>query len=139
MPLTKQAQALVDEFASQPGVSADHATNLTSIINNSPALVSQINEAVRQGHLKHIVPLPVGSHAGTAGRIAAARGRGQPRQGCHPAHPAATHPGCAARDALTPQDTAAVRKIVTTLGTGINPRPCPGRRLQNTRQNTALR
>lgn len=64
MPLTKQAQALVDEFASQPGVSADHATNLTSIINNSPALVSQINEAVRQGHLKHIVPLPVGSHAG---------------------------------------------------------------------------
>ncbi|SEM23271.1 hypothetical protein SAMN05428989_3443 [Pseudoxanthomonas sp. GM95] len=64
MPLSKEAQGLLDEFAKQPGVSADHASNLTSIINNSPALVSQINEAVKQGHLKHIVPLPVGTNAG---------------------------------------------------------------------------
>jgi hypothetical protein len=64
MPLSKEAQALVDEFAKQPNVNADHLTNLTSIINNSPALVSQINEAVKQGHLKHIVPLPVGTNAG---------------------------------------------------------------------------
>lgn len=64
MPLSKEAQALVDEFAKQPGVGTDHATNLTNIINDSPALVSQINEAVKQGHLKHIVPLPVGTNAG---------------------------------------------------------------------------
>lgn len=64
MPLSREAQGLLDEFAKQPGVSADHANNLTSIINNSPALVSQINEAVKQGHLKHIVPLPVGTNAG---------------------------------------------------------------------------
>ncbi|WDS35231.1 XVIPCD domain-containing protein [Pseudoxanthomonas sp.] len=64
MPLTKEAQALVDEFAKQPGVSADHAANLTHVINGSPALVSQINDAVKAGHLKHIVPLPVGTNAG---------------------------------------------------------------------------
>jgi hypothetical protein len=64
MPLTKEAQALVDEFAKQPGVSADHATNLGNVINGSPALVSQINEAVKAGHLKHIVPLPAGTNAG---------------------------------------------------------------------------
>jgi hypothetical protein len=64
MPLTKEAQALVDEFAKQPGVSADHTTNLSNVINGSPALVSQINDAVKAGHLKHIVPLPIGTNAG---------------------------------------------------------------------------
>lgn len=64
MPLTKEAQALVDAFAKQPGVTADQAANLSGVINHSPALVDQINQAVKLGHLKHIVPLPLGTHAG---------------------------------------------------------------------------
>lgn len=64
MPLTKEAQALVDAFAKRPGVTADQAANLASVINHSPALVNQINDAVQKGHLKHIVPLPTGTHAG---------------------------------------------------------------------------
>ncbi|MGH8082402.1 MAG: XVIPCD domain-containing protein [Lysobacter sp.] len=57
MPLTPQAQALVTEFGHQPGVTADQVTNLQSVIDNSPALVAQINSAVTAGHLQHIVPL----------------------------------------------------------------------------------
>ncbi|WCE05820.1 XVIPCD domain-containing protein [Pseudoxanthomonas sp. JBR18] len=64
MPLTKEAHALVDAFARQPGVTVDQAANLAGVINHSPTLVDQINEAVKLGHLKQIVPLPLGTHAG---------------------------------------------------------------------------
>lgn len=64
MPLTRESQALLDEFATKPGVTAEQAANLSSTINNSPALVEQINNAVREGHLLHITPLPVGTNAG---------------------------------------------------------------------------
>ena len=55
--LTPQARNVVNAFGSEPGVSADQARNLLSIINASPVLVEQINSAVAHSHLTRIVPL----------------------------------------------------------------------------------
>ncbi|XQA78067.1 XVIPCD domain-containing protein [Xanthomonas sacchari] len=57
MPLTPQAQAVITDFGSQPSVSPDHVRNLRAIIEASPALVDQLNDAVRQGQVSRIVPL----------------------------------------------------------------------------------
>lgn len=61
--LSPQARAIVTVFAQQPGVTHDQANNLQAVINASPALIDQINNAVAQGHLRQIVPL-ANSHAG---------------------------------------------------------------------------
>ena len=62
--LTPQAQALLTKFAQHPDVTPDQAANLEAAINSSPALIEQINKAVADDHLKIIVPLPAGKHAG---------------------------------------------------------------------------
>lgn len=61
--LTPQAQAVITAFGSRPGVTPDHLNHLQAVINASPALVDQVNDAVAQGHLKQIVPL-TNPHAG---------------------------------------------------------------------------
>lgn len=61
--LSPQAQAVITAFGTQPGVTQDHVNNLQTVINASPALIDQINDAVAQGHLKRIVPL-TNLHAG---------------------------------------------------------------------------
>lgn len=61
--LSSQAQAIVTAFGQQPGVTQDQINNLQAVINASPALVDQINDAVAHGHLRQIVPL-TNSHAG---------------------------------------------------------------------------
>jgi hypothetical protein len=55
--LSTQAQTIITTFGQQPGVAQDQVNNLQSIINNSPALIDQVNNAVAQGHLTQIVPL----------------------------------------------------------------------------------
>jgi hypothetical protein len=63
MPLSAQAQAVVDAFGQQPGVTADQLQNLQAVITASPALTREVNDAVAQGHLRNIVPLN-NPHAG---------------------------------------------------------------------------
>jgi len=63
MPLTPQAQAVVDAFGHQPGVTAQQLQNLQNTLNGSPALTQEVNDAVSQGHLQRIVPLN-NPHAG---------------------------------------------------------------------------
>lgn len=62
--LSKQAQAVINAFGTQPGVTAAELANLSAVVNGSPTLVNQINAAVAAGHLKEIAVLPAGSHAG---------------------------------------------------------------------------
>lgn len=63
-PISPQAQALLDNFASQPGVSSDHVGNLTAAITASQALTEQFNSAVAAGHLKQFQALPANVNAG---------------------------------------------------------------------------
>ncbi|NKJ19567.1 XVIPCD domain-containing protein [Dyella sp. SG609] len=63
MPLTTQAQAVVDAFGHQPGVTAQQLQNLQNTLNGSPALTQEVNDAVAAGHLQRIVPLN-NPHAG---------------------------------------------------------------------------
>lgn len=62
--LSPQSQALIAAFAHQPGVTPDQVKNLQDIIDGSPALVDQFNDAVAQKHLLRIVPL---AHANAGG------------------------------------------------------------------------
>lgn len=55
--LTPEAQAVIDDFINQPGVTQDHLDNLQAAIEASPAFITQINDAVAQGHLTRIAPL----------------------------------------------------------------------------------
>lgn len=61
--LTPEATAVVDAFGTQPGVTAPQLANLRATLAGSPALIDEINTAVKDGHLKHIVPL-TNPHAG---------------------------------------------------------------------------
>lgn len=54
----------MDAFAKRPGVTTDQAAN-ASVINHSPALVDRSYRRDQKVHLKHIVPLPAGTHAGS--------------------------------------------------------------------------
>ncbi|QWT18539.1 hypothetical protein KPL74_12370 [Bacillus sp. NP157] len=63
MPLDARANAVVQAFGQQPGVTPDQLRNLTDTINASPALVDEVNRAVAAGHLQRIVPLQ-NPHAG---------------------------------------------------------------------------
>jgi hypothetical protein len=55
--ITPQAQAVIDAFGHQPGVTADQVHNLQAVITASPALTDEVNRSVAAGHLQHIVPL----------------------------------------------------------------------------------
>lgn len=62
--LSSQAQAMVTAFGQQPGVTQDQVNNLQAVINASPVLIDQVNNAVAAGHLRQIVPL---THANAGG------------------------------------------------------------------------
>jgi hypothetical protein len=42
MPLNAKAEAVLQAFGKEPGVTPDQLKNLTDTINNSPALVDEI-------------------------------------------------------------------------------------------------
>lgn len=62
MPLSREAQALADNFTA--GLTADQRTNFNNAMQNSPALVTQINAAVASGDLTGFALLPAGTNAG---------------------------------------------------------------------------
>lgn len=62
--LSPQAQAMVTAFGHQPGVTPDQVNNLQAVINASPALIDQVNNAVAAGHLRQFAPL---THANAGG------------------------------------------------------------------------
>lgn len=62
MPLSREAQALADNFTA--GLTADQRTNFNNAVQNSPALVTQINAAVASGDLRGFSLLPAGTNAG---------------------------------------------------------------------------
>ncbi len=62
MPLSQQAQTLADNFTA--GLTADQRTNFNNALQNSPALVTQINTAVASGDLRGFAVLPAGTNAG---------------------------------------------------------------------------
>ena len=55
--LSPQSEAVLTQFAHQPGVTQDQVTNLRTVLNGSPALVDQFNAAVQSRDLRHIAPL----------------------------------------------------------------------------------
>ncbi len=55
--LSPQVQTIVATFGQRHGVTQDNLNNLHAVLNSSPALIDQINDAVAQGHLKSIMPL----------------------------------------------------------------------------------
>lgn len=55
--LSPQVQTIVATFGQRHGVTQDNLNNLQAVLNSSPALIDQINDAVAQGHLKSIMPL----------------------------------------------------------------------------------
>lgn len=62
--LSPQAQAVVAAFGHQPGVTPDQVNNLQAVINASPVLIDQVNNAVAAGHLQQFAPL---THANAGG------------------------------------------------------------------------
>lgn len=53
MPLSPQANAIVEDFGRQPGVLPEHEQNLRRAIDRSPALMDEVNRAVKDGGLEH--------------------------------------------------------------------------------------
>jgi hypothetical protein len=62
--LSTDAQAVIDTFGSQPGVTQDQLNNLQAVFNSSPALIDQFNTAVASGDVTQFLPLPPGTNAG---------------------------------------------------------------------------
>ncbi len=62
MPLSPAAQTMADNFTA--GLTADQRTNFNNAMQNSPALVTQINAAVASGDLNGFALLPAGTNAG---------------------------------------------------------------------------
>lgn len=62
--LSPQAQTVVTAFGHQPAVTPDQVSNLQMVINASPTLIDQVNNAVAAGHLQQFVPL---MHANAGG------------------------------------------------------------------------
>ena len=62
--LSPRAQAVLEQFGQQPGVTPDQISNLQRVIRNSPPLVVQIEAAISEGHLRQFALLPPGSNAG---------------------------------------------------------------------------
>lgn len=55
--LSPQSEAVITQFARQPGVTQDQVANLRTVLNGSPALVDQFNSVVHSHDLRHIGPL----------------------------------------------------------------------------------
>lgn len=53
MPLTPEANAIVDDFGRQPGVRPEQQLSLRQAIERSPFVVDEVNRAVADGQLKH--------------------------------------------------------------------------------------
>lgn len=64
MPISTEAQALLNDFAGEPGVTVAQVANLRSAVEASPTLVQQLNSAVADGHLRHFALLPPDANAG---------------------------------------------------------------------------
>lgn len=62
--LNPQAQALIQQFSLQPGVTPDNVANLKLILSSSPALTDQVNQTAASGELKKFEILAPGTHAG---------------------------------------------------------------------------
>ncbi|WP_349656916.1 hypothetical protein [Xanthomonas sp. 10-10] len=45
--LSQEASAVVASFGQQPGVTREHLDNFNRVLNDSPGLTRQINEAVQ--------------------------------------------------------------------------------------------
>lgn len=65
MPLSPQAQAIVDDFGRQPGVSPEHVVNLQGVLAASPVLLDQFNEAVAKQRVLGLKPLTDPNAGGT--------------------------------------------------------------------------
>lgn len=65
MPLSPQAQAIVDEFGRQPGVAPEHVTNLQGVLAASPVLLDQFNDAVAKQRVLSLKPLNDPNAGGT--------------------------------------------------------------------------
>ena len=61
--LSAAAEALVADFARQPGVTAAHHDQLGAIIDSSPVLALQLETAAGRGDLRRVRPLPETSPA----------------------------------------------------------------------------
>lgn len=55
--LSQEASAVVASFGQQPGVTREHLDNFNRVLNDSPELTRQINEAVQKKLLKGFAPL----------------------------------------------------------------------------------
>lgn len=62
LTLSTQAQALITTF--NASLTADQKTNFGNALQNSPALITQINTAVAAGELRGFSVLPASTHAG---------------------------------------------------------------------------
>ncbi|MEB1626835.1 hypothetical protein VDR09_13230, partial [Xanthomonas campestris pv. campestris] len=65
MPLSPQAQAIVDDFGRQPGVTPEHVTNLQGVLAASPVLLDQFNDAVAKQRVLSLKPLTDPNAGGT--------------------------------------------------------------------------
>ncbi|WOB28392.1 MULTISPECIES: XVIPCD domain-containing protein [Xanthomonas] len=65
MPLSPQAQAIIDEFGRQPGVTPEHIVNLQGVLNASPLLLDQFNDAVSKQRVVGLKPLHDPNAGGT--------------------------------------------------------------------------
>ncbi|UUE97036.1 hypothetical protein [Xanthomonas hortorum] len=65
MPLSPHAQAIVDDFGRQPGVSPEHVVNLQGVLAASPVLLDQFNEAVAKQRVLGLKPLTDPNAGGT--------------------------------------------------------------------------
>lgn len=55
--LSKESEAIIDAFAKQAGVTEDHIKNLRGLLNGSPVLAQQFNDAVKAKQVTALHPL----------------------------------------------------------------------------------
>lgn len=55
--LSKESEAIIDAFAKEAGVTEDHIKNLRGLLNGSPTLVQQFNDAVKAKQITALHPL----------------------------------------------------------------------------------
>jgi hypothetical protein len=63
MPLSPQANAIVEDFGRQPGVLPEYEQNLRHAIDRSPVLMDEVNRAVKEGSLQHFELTPPDTNA----------------------------------------------------------------------------
>ena len=63
MPLTPQANAIVNDFGRQPGVQPEQQQSLRQAIERSPYLMDEMNRAVAEGRLTHFRLQPAGTNS----------------------------------------------------------------------------